>query len=79
MTPFTTHFTIGIGRCRDCNKRVQVRHPGQTSDTLGAASSQIGPHAKGLAAWLHYALGLSFVKSATVLSHLGVPVTAGAL
>jgi transposase len=79
VTPVTTRFTIGIGRCQGCKKRVQGRHPEQTSDALGAASSQIGPHAKGLATWLHYVLGLSFVKSAKVLSHLGVPVTAGAL
>ena len=79
VAPVTTRFTIGIGRCQGCKKRVQGRHPEQTPDALGAASSQIGPHAKGLATWLHYALGLSFVKSAKVLSHLGVPVTAGAL
>jgi transposase len=46
---------------------------------LGAAASQIGPHARSLATWLHYALGLSFAKTSQVLSHLGVPVTAGAL
>jgi transposase len=79
ITPVVTRFTIGVGRCRNCKKRVQGRHPEQTSDALGAASSQIGPHAKGLATWLHYALGLSFVKSAKVVSHLGVLVTAGAL
>jgi len=79
MTPVVTRFTIGVGRCSNCKRRVQGRHPEQTSDALGAASSQIGPHAKGLATWLHYALGLSFVKSAKVLGHLGVPVTAGAL
>lgn len=61
-----------------CNKRVQGRHLEQTSDALGAAASQVGPHAKSLATWLHYALGLSFAKSASLLSHLGVPVTAGA-
>jgi transposase len=46
---------------------------------LGAAGSQVGPIAKGLAMWLHYALGLSFAKTASLLGHLGVPVTAGAI
>ncbi len=77
--PVVTRFTVGIGRCRSCRKRVQGRHPEQTSDALGAAASQIGPHARSLATWLHYALGLSFAKTSAVLSHLGVPVTAGAL
>ena len=77
--PVVTRFTIGVGRCTRCKKRVQGRHPEQTGDALGAAASQIGPHAKGLATWLHYALGLSFQKTSAVLSHLGVPVTAGAL
>jgi hypothetical protein len=79
VRPVITRFTVAIGRCRSCKKRVQGRHPEQTSDALGAAASQIGPHAKSLATWLHYALGLSFTKSAAVLSHVGVPVTAGAL
>ena len=77
--PVVTRFCVGVGRCTRCKKRVQGRHPEQTSDALGAAASQIGPHARGLATWLHYALGLSFKKTAAVLSHLGVPVTAGAL
>jgi transposase len=53
--------------------------PEQTSDALGTAGSQIGPHAKSLAIWLHYALGLSFAKTAGPLGRLGVPVTAGAI
>lgn len=77
--PVVTRFTVGIGRCRQCKKRVQGRHLEQASDALGAAASQIGPHAGSLATWLHYALGLSFKKAAQVLGHLGVPVTAGAL
>jgi transposase len=58
---------------------VQGRHAEQTSDALGAASSQVGPTAKAWAAWLHYGLGLSFVKSASLLARLGVNVSAGAL
>jgi transposase len=39
----------------------------------------VGPVAKAWAAWLHYGLGLSFAKCATLLGRLGVEVTAGAL
>lgn len=79
MAPVTTRFRVGVGRCRQCRRRVQGRHPEQSSDALGAAASGIGPVAKGFAAWLHYGLGLSFGKSVALLSRLGVPVTAGAL
>lgn len=79
MRPTVTRITVAVGRCRDCGRRVQGRHPEQTSDALGAAASQIGPTAKGWAAWLHYGLGLSFAKCARLLGRLGVDVTAGAI
>ncbi len=79
MRPVTTKFAVGVGRCRNCGRRVQGRHGEQTSDALGAACSQVGPTAKAWAAWLHYGLGLSFVKSASLLARLGVKVSAGAL
>jgi transposase len=79
MRPVTTRFRVGVGRCRQCKRRVQGRHLEQSSGALGAAGSGIGPLAKGFAHWLHYGLGLSFGKSVALLSRLGVPVTAGAL
>lgn len=77
--PTVTRFRVQVGRCGDCGRRVQGRHPEQTSDALGAAGSQVGPTAKAWAAWLHYGLGLSFAKCAKLLARLGVDVTAGAL
>jgi len=77
--PVVTRFRVGVGHCADCRRRVQGRHPEQTSDALGAAAAQLGPHARALGHWLHYVLGLSFGKSSTLLGRLGVPVTAGAL
>jgi len=74
-----TRFTVAVGRCASCHRRVQGRHPEQTSDALGAAGSQVGPAAKAWSAWLHYELGLSFGKCAKVLRRLGIEVTAGAL
>ena len=79
MRPVTTKFNVGVGRCKACGKRVQARHGEQTSDALGAASSQVGPTAKAWAAWLHYGLGLSFQKTSSLLARLGVNLTAGAI
>lgn len=79
VQPVVTRFTVQVGRCRACRRRVQGRHPEQTSDALGAAGSQVGPVAKAWAHYLHYSLGLSFGKCAQLLRRLGVQVTAGAL
>lgn len=79
-SPLTIGFKVGVGRCRSCGKRVQGRHPAQTSDALGAAGAQIGPNAKAWAAWLHYSLGVPFAKiSRFFAERLGLTVTAGAI
>lgn len=79
MTAVVTRFRVQIGRCRGCRRRVQGRHPEQTSDALGAAGSQVGPKAKAFGMWLHYQLGLSFGKATRLLARLGVDMTPGAL
>ncbi|MGH3452739.1 MAG: IS66 family transposase [Haloechinothrix sp.] len=79
VRPVVTRFTVQVGRCRKCRRRVQGRHPEQTSDALGAAGSQVGPVTKAWAHYLHYSLGLSFGKCANLLRRLGIEVTAGAL
>ncbi|MBA3956572.1 MAG: IS66 family transposase [Acidimicrobiia bacterium] len=79
MRPCVTRFRVGIGRCRGCRRRVQGRHPEQTSDALGAAGSQVGPRAMAWGAWLHYGLGLSFGKCSALLARLGIDVSAGAI
>ena len=79
MKPVTTRFRVGVGRCRECGRRVQGRHAGQVSDALGAAGSQIGPGAKAWASFLHYSLGLSWAKVQALMARLGVVSTAGAL
>lgn len=55
-------FDIEIGRCEGCGGRVQGRHALQTSDALGAASSQLGAEAKALAVHLNKELGASYGK-----------------
>jgi len=79
IRPTVTRIRIGVGRCQDCKRRVQGHHREQTSDALGAAASSVGPRLKAWAMWLHYGMGLSFARSARVLSYLGVNVTAGAI
>jgi transposase len=55
-------FNVHVGECRCCHRRVQGRHPLQTSDALGAAASQIGPDAQALAVQLNKEAGLSHGK-----------------
>lgn len=75
-----THFCIEVGRCRQCGKRVQGRHPRQSSDAVGAAGSQLGPEAVALATVLNKQLGLAYSKTAAVLEQgFGLRVTRGAL
>lgn len=53
-------FRVHLGRCQTCGRRVQGRHPFQTSDALGAAAAQVGPQAVACAVILNKQLGLSF-------------------
>lgn len=76
----TRAFTIHVGQCQACGRRVQGRHPWQTSDALGAAAVQHGPQAVALAAVLNKQLGLSFGKIATLLrQQAGLTVTRSGL
>lgn len=75
--PLVTRFEVQVGRCRVCGRRVQPRHPAQTSDALGAAGTQLGPRAVALAAWLSKGLGVPAGKIARLFAQLGLRVTAG--
>ncbi len=80
VTPTVTRFVIHVGRCRGCARRIQARHPRQTSDAVGAAGVQVGPRALSLGTSLHYEAGLSFAKSAEVLAQsTGVRVAVSTL
>jgi len=69
-------FTVHIGRCDACHRRVQGRHALQTSDALGAAAAQLGAQLIALVVVLNKQLGLSFGKIVTLLQQLyGVTVT----
>jgi transposase len=60
-------FDVEIGHCARCRRRVQGRHPLQTSDALGAAQVQVGPEALSLAAHLNKQMGISHERVARVL------------
>jgi transposase len=63
-------FDIHIGRCQDCRRRIQGRHPLQTSDALGAAEAQLGPVAQAAIVWFNKHAGLSHGKIARCFADL---------
>jgi transposase len=73
-------FDIAVGHCCDCHRRVQGRHPWQTSDAVGVGNVQLGPEALTLAAILNKQMGLSLGHTQQVLSYgFGLEVSRGGL
>src|SRR5438128_6733118 len=73
-------FDIAVGRCRECGRRVQGRHPLQTSEAVGVGSVQLGPEALTLAAVLNKQMGLSLGHTQQVLAYgFGLQVSRGGL
>jgi len=73
-------FDIAVGRCRNCQRRVQRRHPLQTSDAVGVGNVQLGPEALTLAAILNKQMGQSLAHTRQVLSYgFGLEVSRGGL
>ena len=73
-------FDIAAGRCCDCHRRVQGRHPLQTSDAVGVGNVQLGPEALTLAAILNKQMGLSLGHTRQVLFYgFGLEVSRGGL
>ena len=68
--PIHRQFNIHIGHCGDCGKRVQGRHPLQTSDAIGAAAAQLGPDAHAALSIANKRLGLSHGKCADLFKQL---------
>ncbi|HZC78678.1 MAG TPA: transposase, partial [Ktedonobacterales bacterium] len=67
VRPHVRRFRVHVGRCRACRRRVEGRHPLQTSNALGAASTHLGPQAVALIVLLNKHLGLSHGKVAGLL------------
>jgi len=68
--PILRRFDIHCGHCAACGTRVRGRHALQTSDALGAAASQLGPHVHAAQAILNKELGLSHGKVARLMQLL---------
>jgi transposase len=76
--PIHRQFNIHVGQCRQCRRRVQGRHPLQTSNALGAAAAQLGPDAQAAVVELNKQAGLSHGKVSQCLDHLfGIPLSRG--
>jgi len=73
-------FHVPICRCAQCAKRVQGRHPLQTSDALGAAAVQVGPEAVTLGVLMNKSLGLPHADAAAILKHgFGLSMSRGGI
>ena len=77
-TPIHRQFNVHIGHCTRCHRRVQGRHPLQTSDALGCCASQLGPDAQAAIVHLNKDAGLCQGKISTFFSTLfGIDLTRG--
>jgi len=63
-------FDVHVGTCDECGRAVEGRHELQTSQSRGAAASQLGPGMHALLAILNKQLGLSHGKSVKLLRTL---------
>ena len=74
-------FDIAVGCCHGCGRRVQGRHPLQTSDAVDDVGGvQLGPEALALAAILNKQMGLSLGHTRQVLAYgFGLQVSCGGL
>jgi len=76
--PIHRQFNVAVAHCTCCGKRVQGRHPLQTSDALGCCASQMGPQAQAAVVMLNKELGLSQGKISRFFQGLfGIQLTRG--
>ena len=80
VRPIVWRCHVAVGQCTQCGRRVQGRHPLQTSDAVGAANVHLGPSAVALIARLHKEVGMPLAKMAALLrERFGLTVTPGGL
>lgn len=76
--PLVRRFDIHVGQCRRCGRRLQGRHPLQTSQATGAAASQLGPYLQALMAMMKDKYGLSYGDIQGLLDEaFGISVSRG--
>jgi transposase len=77
--PLRRQFHIHVGCCDRCRRRLQGRHPLQTSDAIGAAASQLGPDTQAAVVELNKTMGLPHGKIVQILAALfGIDLSRGA-
>jgi transposase len=77
--PIRRQFNIHVGCCDRCRRRLQGRHPLQTSDATGAAASQLGPDAQAAVVELNKDMGLPHGKVVGTFDKLfGIDLSRGA-
>jgi transposase len=80
VRPIVRGFHIPIAHCRQCHRRVQGRHPLQTSEALGAARTHLGPVAVTWAVILNKDYGVPLGKIARLFrERFGLSITCGGL
>lgn len=80
VRPIVRAFHVPIAHCTACHRRVQGRHPLQTSDALGAASTQLGPMAVTWAVILNKQFGVPLGKIARLFRQcFALSITCGGL
>jgi transposase len=80
VKPHVTKYVTHHGCCRKCGRRVDSRHPDQTSTAKGAASVVLGPQALALSVELKERLGVPYAKIVHIFRLcFQFPVSAGAL
>jgi len=76
--PIYRQFNVAVGHCERCGRRVQGRHPLQTSDALGCCASQLGPDAQAAIVELNKMAGLSHGKISQLFGlFFGIPISRG--
>ena len=71
VEPMTAAFEVHYGECTRCGRRVQGRHPEQTSDAIGAVGAeQIGPNTIAMAAHLNKSCGVSYERIAEIFAQV---------
>jgi transposase len=80
VKPHVTKYVNHHGCCQRCGRRVDSRHPEQTSTAKGAASVVLGPQALALSVELKERLGVPYAKIVHMfMLCFQFPVSAGAL
>jgi hypothetical protein len=80
VKPHVTKYVNHHGRCKQCGRRVDSRHPDQTSTAKGAASVVLGPQVLAVSVNLKERIGVPYAKIVQVLMLcFHFPVSAGAL